>query len=139
MRVTDTKIKRILEKDYSEARIKEGQEWYIGHGVFLDPYETKNLLLDLMENYRPAVKSARLLRDVIDEELGRYMITDNLFGSVLDLGERLSIIECYAEEYIRLSRYMNEPVDKLRADCFSDYEPFEDTSADKTDDYELPF
>lgn len=69
MRVTDTKFKRILEKDYSEARIKEGQEWYIGHGVFLDQYETKSLLLELMENYKPAVKSARLLRDVIDEEL----------------------------------------------------------------------
>lgn len=139
MRVTDTKFKRILEKDYSEARIKEGQEWYIGHGVFLDQYETKSLLLELMENYKPAVKSARLLRDVIDEELGRYMITDNLFGSVLDLGERLSIIECYAEEYTRLSRYMNEPVDKRRAECFGDHESFEDTAADRTDDYELSF
>lgn len=76
---------------------------------------------------------------MIDEELGRYQITDNLFGSVLDLGERLSIIECYVEEYIRLSRYMNAPEDKLRAECFGDHEPFEDTSADKTEDDELPF
>ena len=33
MRATDAKIKRILQKDYSGAVIREEQEWYIGHGV----------------------------------------------------------------------------------------------------------
>ena len=49
MRATDTKIKRILQKDYSDAVIKEGQEWYIGHGVFLECQETKEHLLKLMD------------------------------------------------------------------------------------------
>ena len=112
MRVTDAKIKKILEKDYSNAHIAEGQEWYNGQGVFLDRYQTKQLLLKLMESHK---KSARMLRSVIDEELGQYRITDNLFQSVLDLGERLSIIELYAEEYIRISRHMNDCKDELES------------------------
>ena len=126
MRVTDAKIKRILEKDYSEAHIAEGQEWYTGQGVFLDPYQTKQLLLELMESHKLAVKSARMLRNAIDEELAQYRITDNLFQSVLDLGERLSIIELYAEEYIRVSRHMNDCKDEL------------ESSYSETDD-DLPF
>ena len=126
MRATDAKIKRILEKDYSDSRIAEGQEWYTGHGVFLDPYQTKQLLLGLMESHKLAVKSARLLRNTIDEELGQYRITAALFESVLELGERLSVIELYAEEYIRISQHMNDCRDELH------------TAHSEADD-ELPF
>lgn len=130
MRATDTKIKRILQKDYSDAVIKEGQEWYIGHGVFLECQETKEHLLKLMDYCKKTVECAQLLKNVIEGELGQYQITDNLFGSVLDLGERLAVIEDYAAEYIRAYQHMREPEDDLRAKCFEEYGIDED---------ELPF
>lgn len=134
MRETDEKVRKILEKDYSEAVIKEGQEWYIGHGVFLECKETKDHLLDLMECYRKAVESALILRNVIEGELEQYHITDNLFGGVLDLSGCLSIIELYAEEYLHVCRHAGICEDELRTSYFREEEPFY-----KISDDDLPF
>ena len=135
MKATDVKIKRILQKDYSGAVIREGQEWYIGHGMFLECQETKEHLLDLMDYCKKSVECAQQLKNVIDGELGQYRITDNLFGSVLDLSERLSIIEDYATEYIRVFRHMRTPEDELRASYFGNNSPL----PEETGDDELPF
>jgi hypothetical protein len=135
MKATDAKIKRILQKEYSGAVIREGQKWYIGHGVFLECQETKEHLLELMDYCKKSVECAQQLKNVIDGELGQYRITDNLFGSVLDLSERLSIIEDYAAEYIRVCRHMRAPEDKLRSAYFDN----DSSIPAETDEDELPF
>jgi hypothetical protein len=135
MKATDAKIKRILQKEYSGAVIREGQKWYIGHGVFLECQETKEHLLELMDYCKKSVECAQQLKNVIDGELGQYRITDNLFGSVLDLSERLSVIEDYAAEYVRVFSHMRTPEDKLRATYFDNNSSI---PAD-TGDGELPF
>lgn len=108
MKATDAKIRRILEKDYSDAVIRKGQEWYVGDEVFLECDETKDLLLYQMSYCKEAVEYAWLLHDVIADELGRYKVTDNLFESVLELGEILSIIEIYAGEFLDAYRKMED-------------------------------
>ncbi len=135
MKATDAKIKRILQKDYSGAVIREGQKWYIGRGVFLECQETKEHLLDLMFYCKKSVECALLLKNVIDDELGQYRITDNLFGNVLDLSERLSIIEDYAAEYIRVFRNLSTSEDELRTSYFNNDSPL----PEETGEDDLPF
>ena len=88
-----------------------------------------------MDCCKKSVECAQLLKNVIDGELGQYRITDNLFGSVLDLSERLSIIEDYAAEYVRVFRHMRAPEDELRASYFDN----DSSIPAETGDDELPF
>lgn len=138
MRSTDAKVKRILEKDYTDSVIREGQEWYVGHGVFLERSQTKDHLLDIMEYSKAAVKSAQLLRNAIDVELGRFEITDNLYENVLDLGECLSLIELYAQKYIDDCEYIRIPEERLQTFFSADDNPVYFGNTEDTED-ELPF
>lgn len=124
MKMTDAKVKRILEKDYSGSVIRKDQEWYIGRGVYLEHKDTKDHLLNVMEACKEAVESAQLLRNTIDEELRQYPITDGLYISVLNLSEVLSIIEIYAQDYIHAYQEINRIQDELRAD-YLDGDEFE--------------
>ena len=50
-KAVQNKMNRIISKDYSSARIREGEEWYIGHGIFMDRQDTKEHLLDQMDMF----------------------------------------------------------------------------------------
>ena len=114
-RTLQDKIDRIIEKDYSGARIKEGQEWYIDHGMFMDPVDTKEHLLDQMDIMKEAIQSADSLRKCIEEQFTEYRVTGNLYFAVLDLGERLSIIEEYVDQYVKLYSELRQIENKAKA------------------------
>jgi len=107
-KAVQNKMNRIISKDYSAARIREGEEWYIGNGIFMDRQDTKEHLLDQMDIMKDIVKSVASLQSSIENQIMRCRITGNLFSSVLELGDSLSWIEMEArqflEEYSALKR-----------------------------------
>lgn len=108
------KIDHILVRDYSTARIKEGQEWYVGHGIFMDSSDTKEHLLDQMDIIKGIIKSAESLQKCIEDQFTEYRDTRNLYSAVLDLGERLSLIEGCANQYVKLFSELQRNENKAR-------------------------
>lgn len=96
-----SKINRIITKDYSSARIKDGQEWYVGNGIFMDRIDTKEHLLDQMDIIKETIQSAESLHRCIEDQLAGYRVTGNLYSSVLELEECLSLIEMWAKQYVK--------------------------------------
>lgn len=99
-KAVQNKMNRIISKDYSSARIRKGEEWYIGHGIFMDRQDTKEHLLDQMDIMKDIVKSVAFLQSSIESQIMRCQITGNLFSSVLELGESLSWIEKEARQFL---------------------------------------
>lgn len=114
-RTLQDKIGRMISKDYSSARIKDGQEWYVGNGMYMDSVDTKEHLLDQMDIMKEIIRSAESLRKCIEEQFTEYRNTGNLYSAVLDLGERLSLIEGYADRYLKLYSELRHNEKKARA------------------------
>lgn len=120
MSVDRRKLRLILETDYNETELEEGQEWYIGHGRFLSLTDTKEYLLEEMEYIRDAAINACRLCRTIEEEFGRCEVTGNLYMDVLSIAEPLSIIEILVHEYLNSYSMIGHT---KKEDQYSGYDP----------------
>lgn len=118
------KFDRIITKDYSSARIKDGQEWYVGNGIFMDRIDTKEHLLDQMDIIKETIQSAESLHRCIEEQFKDYQITGNLYSSVLELEECLSLIEIWAKHYVKQFSELHRNEAKARSFYYDDDLPF---------------
>lgn len=118
------KINRIISKDYSSACIKDGQEWYVGNGIFMDRIDTKDHLLDQMDIIKETVQSAESLHRCIEDQFSGYKVTGNLYSSVLELEECLSLIEILAKHFLKQFSELHRNEVKARSIYYDEDIPF---------------